>query len=60
MAIMDIIRIEPIASALNYLMASDVESINVNLGNGKVAKIYWVGSVLRVDIEGLEKPSVGH
>lgn len=44
-----------ISEAVTYLMEHPgMARMDANLEGGKTAKIYWVGAVLRIDIEGLK------
>lgn len=46
---------ETVGSAVDYLTKSTVNRMDIDLTEGKKAKVYWAGTVLRVDIEGLQR-----
>lgn len=44
-----------ISETITYMMEhKNVPRMDIQLAEGKTAKIYWAGTVLRIDIEGLK------
>lgn len=44
-----------IIEAITYMMEhKSVPRMDLNLEGGKDAKVYWAGTVLRIDIQGLK------